>query len=325
MVGYDDIRVAQDRLAGHARITPLLDAPQLDAIAGRPVFVKAECLQRTGSFKFRGAWNRIAALVEAGEAGAVVASSSGNHAQGVALACQIYRIPATILMPSDAPRAKVDATRGYGAEVVFYDRETEDRDAIAEALAVDRNAVFVPPYDDPFVIAGQGTCGLEIAEQARERGVEAGTMLVCCGGGGLSSGIALALERDVPSLRVRPVEPAGFDDMAASLAAGERRAIVPGSTSIQDAILTPSPGRITFPIARRLFGPGLVVPDEDALRAMALAWRWLKIVLEPGGATALAAALFQGESLADGPVVVTASGGNVDPAVFARALSLDTA
>ena len=317
---YDEILSARDRLDGQAVRTPLLNASQIDAIAGREILVKAECLQRTGSFKFRGAWNRISALSEDERRSGVVASSSGNHAQGVALSCNLLGIPAAIVMPSDAPRAKVDATRGYGAEVVFYDRDTEDRDAVSEALAAERGAVLVRPYDDPFVIAGQGTCGLEIAEQTRERGIERASVLVCCGGGGLSSGIALALERDAPAMTVRPVEPEGFDDFRVSLAAGERRGNTPGASSIQDAILTPSPGTLTFPIGQRLFGPGLATADADALRAMALAWKWFKIVLEPGGATALAAALFQGDALEDGPVIVTASGGNVDPAMFARAL-----
>ena len=320
MVDYNDILTAKNRLAGHAIRTPLLSAPQIDAIAGRRVLVKAECLQRTGSFKFRGAWNRISALTDAERAGGVVASSSGNHAQGVALSCRLLGVAATIVMPADAPSAKVEATRDYGAEIVFYDRQTDDRDAISDALTAERGATMVRPFDDPFVIAGQGTCGLEIAEQARELGVERGTMLTCCGGGGLSSGIALALERDAPSITVRPVEPEGFDDFGRSLVAGERLRNAPGAVSIQDAILTPSPGVLTFPVGQRLFGPGLVTRDDDALRAMALAWQWLKIVLEPGGATALAAALFQGDALADGPVIVTASGGNVDPAMFARAL-----
>lgn len=320
MIDYDDILTARDRLTGHAVSTPLLEAPQIDAIAGRRVLVKAECLQRTGSFKFRGAWNRISALTHAEGAGGVVASSSGNHAQGVALSCHLRGIAATIVMPADAPQAKIDATRAYGAEIVFYDRAHDDRDAISASLTEARGAVFVPPFDDPHVIAGQGTCGLEIAVQARALGVESGTMLVCCGGGGFSSGIAVALERDAPGLTVRTVEPQNFDDMARSLAMGERVGNAPGATSIQDAILSPTPGSITFPIARRLFGPGLTVSDKEVLRAMALAWQWLKIVLEPGGAAALAAALFRGDALGEGPVVVTASGGNVDAAMFARAL-----
>ena len=318
---YDDIIAARERLAGQAVVTPMLNAPQIDAIAGRRVLVKAECLQRTGSFKFRGAWNRIAALTDAERARGVVALSSGNHAQGVALSCQLLGVTAVIVMPADAPRAKVDATRAYGADLRFYDRATEDRDVLGAALTEERGAILVPPFDDPYVIAGQGTCGLEIAEQARGQGVEQGTMLTCCGGGGLSSGVALALERDAPGLRVRPVEPEGFEDFGRSLAAGKRLANAAGGGSIQDAILTPMPGKLTFPVGQRLFGPGLAVSDEQALRAVGLAWQWLKIVLEPGGATALAAALFRGGELDDGPVIVTASGGNVDPAMFARALA----
>ena len=317
---YDDIIAARARLAGQAVVTPMLNVPQIDAIAGRRVLVKAECLQRTGSFKFRGAWNRISAMSDAERGRGVVASSSGNHAQGVALSCKILDVPATIVMPSDAPEAKVDATRAYGADIVFYDRMTEDRYAISLGLAEERGAILVPPFDDPFVIAGQGTCGLEIAKQTRELGVDQGTMLTCCGGGGLSSGIALALERDAPELRVRPVEPVGFEDFGRSLAEGKRLSNDGAGVSVQDAILTPKPGKLTFSVGKRLFGPGLAVSDEDALRAMSLAWQWLKIVLEPGGATALAAALFQGEALDEGPVIVTASGGNVDPAMFARAL-----
>ena len=320
MVEYSDILAAKARLDGQAVLTPLLEAPQINEIAGRRVLVKAECLQRTGSFKFRGAWNRVSAITPDQRAGGVVAASSGNHAQGVALSCKLLDMPAIIVMPADAPKAKIDATRAYGADIVFYDRDSEDRDAITEALATERGASFVHPFDDPMVIAGQGTCGLEIAGQARARGVERGTMLTCCGGGGLSSGIALALEKDAPSLRVRPVEPEGFDDFGRSLVAGERCRNAPGQSSIQDAILTPSPGSLTFPVGQRLFGPGLTVADAETLRAVALAWQWLKIVLEPGGAAALTAALFRGDGLDDGPVIVTASGGNVDPAMFARAL-----
>ena len=317
---YEDILAARDRLAGHAIRTPLLEAPQIDALAGRRVLVKAECLQRTGSFKFRGAWNCIAAMDEATRSRGVVAFSSGNHAQGVALSSRNHGIPAVIIMPADAPDAKIDATREYGAEVILYDRFAEDRDAIGAALVGERGLTLVRPYDDAQVIAGQGTCGLEIAEQAQAAGITDGTMLVCCGGGGLSSGIALALERDAPGLRVRPVEPAGFDDFRRSLADGTPRSNEPGGASLQDAILTPTPGKLTFPIGRRLFGPGIAVTDDEALRTMALAWRWLKIVLEPGGAAALAAALFHGNTLEGDTVIVTASGGNVDSGVFARAL-----
>lgn len=309
------IVAAEQCLSGHARRTPLLNVPGLDAVAGRRVWVKAECLQHTGSFKFRGAWNAVAALRPAG----VVAFSSGNHAQGVALAAQRHAIPAVIVMPRDAPAVKIDGTRALGAEVVLYDRATDDRDAIGAALARDRGLTLIKPYDQAEVIAGQGTTGLEIAEQAAEAGVTQADVLVCCGGGGLTSGIALALEGRAPALRARPVEPEGFDDTARSLATGQVQRNARLSGSICDAIITPQPGELTFPILRRLCGPGLVVSERQALEAMRLAAQHLKLVLEPGGAVALAAAIWGDVTGAD--VIAVASGGNVDPPMLARALA----
>jgi threonine dehydratase len=308
------IEAARARLQGVARVTPLLSSPFLDDLAGRRVLVKAECLQHTGSFKFRGAWNAVSAL----NPGGVVAFSSGNHAQGVAFAARLKGIEAVIIMPADAPRVKIENTRALGAEVVLYDRETEDRDAIGAALSEQRGLALIKPFDMAEVIAGQGTTGLEIAEQAAAEGIEAGEVYVCCGGGGLTSGIALALEARAPGLKARPVEPEGFDDVARSLAAGEVRVNARLGGSICDAIVTPRPGILTWPILQRLCGPGLVVSDAQALRAMALAHDRLKLVLEPGGAVALAAALFGGGS---GPVVAVASGGNVDREMMARALA----
>lgn len=310
------IEAAAARLAGHARRTPMLSSPFLDEVAGRRVLVKAECLQHTGSFKFRGAWNAVSALEPAG----VIAFSSGNHAQGVALAARIKGIKAVIIMPADAPVIKIDNTRALGAEVVLYDRATEDRDALGVRLATERGLTLIKPFDMAEVIAGQGTCGLEIAEQAAEVGVSEAEVLVCCGGGGLTSGIALALEARAPGLRVRPAEPEGFDDVTRSLAGGTVQRNAQLSGSICDAIITPQPGALTWPILRRLCGPGAVVSEEQALRAMALAHDRLKIVLEPGGAVALAAALFlpqQGDA-----VIAVATGGNVDRAMMTRALSL---
>ncbi|MEL5877504.1 threonine/serine dehydratase [Cereibacter sphaeroides] len=315
------IEAAAARLAGHARRTPLLSSPFLDEIAGRRVLVKAECLQHTGSFKFRGGWSALSALEPARRAQGVIAYSSGNHAQGVALAAARHGAPAVIVMPADAPQLKIENTRALGAEVVLYDRATEDRDAIGARLAEERGLTLIRPFDEPLVIAGQGTTGLEIAEQAAEEGVTSADVLTCCGGGGLTAGIALALEARAPGLRVRPVEPVGFDDTARSLAAGEIRSNAALSGSICDAIVTPQPGRITFPILARLCGPGLAVTDAEALRAMALAFLRLKIVLEPGGAVALAAALFRPDALEGDAVICTASGGNVDPPLFARALA----
>lgn len=316
-----DIRAAADRLKGVARVTPLLEAPQINALAGRRVLIKAECLQRTGSFKFRGAWSRLSLLTEDEARQGVVAFSSGNHAQGVAHSAQIRGIPAVIIMPSDAPRAKIAATEGYGAEVILYNRDTESREEIGAALSAERGLTLVRPYDDRWVIAGQASVGLEAAWQAREMGVESADFIVCCSGGGLSAGVALAVEADAPGLRVRPAEPVDFDDFGRSLVAGKRVTNARMSGSIQDAILTPTPGDLTFPVGQRLFGPGLAASDDETLQAIALAWRWLRIVAEPGGACALAAALFRARQIEGEAVVVTVSGGNVDRTVFERALA----
>ncbi|NTT84732.1 threonine ammonia-lyase [Tabrizicola fusiformis] len=312
------IEAAAARLAGQTRVTPLLNAPLLDALAGRRIFVKAECLQWTGSFKFRGGWSAVSALPPEVRARGVIAYSSGNHAQGVALAAARHGVPAVIVMPVDAPRVKIENTKSYGAEVVLYDRVSEDRDAIGAALAKARGLTLIRPYDEPEVIAGQATVGLEIAAQAAEAGIAEADVITCCGGGGLTAGIALALEARAPGLRVRPAEPEGFDDTARSLASGRRERNAALAGSLCDAIVTPSPGEITFPILQRLCGPGLVVTDEEALRAMALAFTHLRIVVEPGGAVALAAALFR-KDLPD-TVICTASGGNVEPSLFADVL-----
>lgn len=314
------IEAAADRIAGHAVRTPLLNAPLLDKELGRRVFVKAECLQKTGSFKYRGARSAISALSQDERAKGVVAFSSGNHAQGVACAAAEMGAPAVIVMPSDAPALKIANTRNYGAEVILYDREAEDRDAIGAALAKDRGLTLIKPFDNEMVIAGQGTTGLEIAEQAANAGIENADVLVCCGGGGLTGGIALALADRAPGFRVRPVEPQGFDDVARSLAAGARQTNNRRGGSICDAILTPSPGLLTFPILNAHCGPGLSVSDDDALRAMAVALSRLKLTLEPGGAVALAAALAETETNQD--IIVVASGGNADPAMLQRAMAL---
>ncbi len=318
MTDITRLEAAEARLRGHVRVTPLLHAPLLDQIAGRRVFVKAECLQLTGSFKARGGWAAVSALSAQTRAKGVIGYSSGNHAQGVAYAAARHDSPCVILMPSDAPQVKIANTRAYGAEVVLYDRATEDRDAIGGDIAAKRGLTLIRPYDDAEVIAGQGTVGLEIAAQAAQAGVDSADVLVCCGGGGLASGIALALQARAPDFRVRTAEPAGFDDMARSLSAGERLRNAAVAGSICDAILTPTPGELTFPILSRLAGPGLVITDDQALRAVALAFTHLRIVLEPGGAAALAAALFAPD-LPD-TVICVATGGNVDPAMFARAL-----
>lgn len=314
------VEAAAGRLAGHVRRTPLLSSPFLDDIAGRRVLVKPECLQHTGSFKFRGGWSAISALEPEVRARGVIAFSSGNHAQGVALAAQRHGVSAVIIMPSDAPKMKIDNTRAMGAEVVLYDRAGEDRDALGAKLAAERGLTLIKPFDEPQVIAGQGTTGLEIAEQAAEEGVVTADVLVPCGGGGLTAGIALALEAHAPGLRVRPAEPEGFDDTARSLISGRIERNPRLSGSLCDAIITPQPGEITFPINKRLCGPGLVVSEDEALHAMALAFARLKIVIEPGGAVALAAALFRPEQIEGDAVIAVASGGNVDAGVFRMAL-----
>ncbi|WP_299988229.1 threonine/serine dehydratase [uncultured Ruegeria sp.] len=324
MSSIELIEAAAKRLKGHARETPLLSSPFLDEIAGRRVLVKPECLQHTGSFKFRGAWSAISALDDAARKRGVIAYSSGNHAQGVAYAATKHGISSVIIMPSDAPRLKIENTRALGGEVVLYDRASESREDIGEALAAERGLTLIRPYDEPQVIAGQGTTGLELARQARELGVTDGDVLICCGGGGLTSGIALALEHHAPGLRARPCEPEGFEDVKRSLATGAIQINNATSGNICDAILTPQPGKITFPILKRLCGPGFSVSEQEALHAMALAFLRLKIVLEPGGAVSLASALFRNDQIEGDAVIVVASGGNVDPQIFGQALEFLT-
>jgi len=324
MSTIDLIEAAAVRLQGHARETPILTSPFLDDLAGRRVLVKPECLQHTGSFKFRGAWSAISALDAEARKRGVIAYSSGNHAQGVAHAATLHGVQSVIIMPSDAPALKIKNTRALGAEVILYDRANESREEIGEALSRERGLTLIRPYDEPQVIAGQGTVGLEVARQARDLGVTDADVLICCGGGGLTSGVALALEKHAPGLRARPCEPEGFDDVKRSLASGSVQTNNAAAGNICDAILTPRPGDITFPILRRLCGPGLAVSEDEALRAMALAFLRLKVVLEPGGAVSLASALFRKDEIKGDAVIVVASGGNVDPQVFARALEFLT-
>jgi len=318
-----DVRDAQDRLAGHAVVTPVLESPLLNDRLGGRLLVKAEPLQRGGSFKFRGAFNRMSRLDDAERKKGVVAFSSGNHAQGVALAAKILGIPAAIVMPADAPRVKMANTRAYGAEIVTYDRYTEHRDAIAEALAAEREATLVRSYDDFYVISGQGTVGLELAAQARAMDAELDAVICPCGGGGLISGSALALAEETPATEIVAAEPEGFDDTARSLAAGERVANDPDARSFCDALLLPTPGEMTFAINRRLLAGGVAVGDADVARAMKAAFTDLKLVVEPGGAVALAAALTGAYDCRGKTVAVVCSGGNVDADVFAAAIEGD--
>ena len=317
---FKDIEKAARRIEGFAVVTPVIESPKLNAITGGRVLIKAECLQRTGSFKFRGAWNMISKLDAKKAKGGVVAYSSGNHAQGVAAAAQIKGLPALIVMPADTPLIKQENTRSYGAEVVTYDRATVSREAIAARYVKERHAVLVPPFEHADIIAGQGTAGLELAEEAAARGVALDAVLVCCSGGGLTAGVALAMEALQPQARVHSVEPAGFDDYARSLSSGAIEKNSRLSGSICDALMSPSPGEMTFAINSRLLGEGLAVSDAEAAAAVRFAFEVLKLVLEPSGAVALAAVL-EGKIETQGKAIgVIASGGNCDPDLYARIL-----
>ena len=319
--GLAEIEIAAQRLAGHAAVTPLLRSPLLDARVGGRILVKAENLQRTGSFKFRGALNALISLDAATRQRGVVAFSSGNHAQGVAAAAQLLRIPATIVMPADAPAIKTANTRAYGATIVPYDRQRDSREQIADGIARERGATVVPPFDDCRIIAGQGTVALEMAHQAAELGCAIDIAAAPCSGGGLIGGIALALGVLSPATKVYAAEPVGFDDMRRSLAAGQRIGNDAASGSICDSLLAPMPGILPFAIARRHLAGSVVVGDDDVQRAMAIAFADLKLVLEPGGAAALAAVLSGKLDCRGKTVAVVASGGNVDQKAFAAALA----
>ena len=306
------------RLAGVALHTPLISSPVLDAITGGRVFLKAETLQRTGSFKFRGAYNKLSATPVEKRAGGVVAFSSGNHAQGVAAAAKLLNMPAVIVMPADAPRAKRERTAALGAEVVLYDREREDREKIANAIAEKRGAILAPPYDDPLIIAGQGTAGTEIVDDLAALGLSPDIVIVNASGGGLAAGVALAVKSRVPGAQFFTAEPHGFDDHARSFQSGQRERNAKSSGSICDALMAQSPGKITFEINRALIGAGVSASDEEAGRAVAFAFHELKLVVEPGGAVALAA-LLSGKVDVRGKIAVAIlSGGNVDPDLFSR-------
>jgi len=318
----DDVRRAAERIAGQAVKTPLISNPQLDAIGGGPVLLKCENLQRTGSFKFRGAYNAIAALDQARRQQGIVAVSSGNHAQAVAEAARLFGVPATIIMPADAPRLKRERTERSGGKVVSYDRAHDDRDAMAADYIARHGGVLVHPYNDANVIAGQGAIGLEIAAECSARGVTPAMALVPAGGGGLSGGVGLALRAAYPNLRFRVVEPAGFDDYGRSLAAGTPVANASAAGSICDALLAPSPGALGFALNRAAHAEGIAVTDEEALAAVAFAFRELKLVVEPGGAVGLAALLSGRVKVpGDGAIVVILSGGNIDEATMTRALA----
>ena len=317
----DDVREAAVRLHGKAALTPLLSSPQIDARLGAHVLVKAECLQRTGSFKFRGAYNALSQLDAGRRRAGVVAYSSGNHAQGVAAAAHLLGMPATIVMPADAPTIKIANTRFYGAEIVPYDRYRESREEIAQRIATERGAEILPPYDDARVIAGQGTIGIEIGEEIERRDGPIDVLIAPCSGGGLVTGCALGLLAKQGNAAVYAAEPADLDDLRRSLEAGRRVANDPAARSICDALLAPTPGEITFALAQRLLTGSIAVTDDEVRRAMATAFSAYKLVLEPSGAAALAAVLSGKLSIVGKTVAVVASGGNVDPAAFTAALA----
>lgn len=318
---FDDVKAAAARLAGHAVRTPLITHPALDEMTGARVVLKPETLQRVGSFKFRGAFNRISLVDRARFPGGVVACSSGNHAQGVAHAASLLGLASAIVMPSDAPPLKIARTRAFGAEVVLYNREREDREGIAQALAHERRADFVHPFDDAAVIAGQGTAGLELCEDAAARGLVLDVVLVPCSGGGLASGIGIAFKHLMPATEIIIVEPEEFDDFARSLKSGRREQNARASGSLADALMVSTPGELTFALGQRLFDGAVTVSDEEIRQAMRFAFAELKLVVEPGGVVALAA-LLAGRVAAQGRNIgVVLSGGNAEPSDFAAIIA----
>jgi len=318
---YDDVAAAAARIKVFARTTPLIESFATSAACDARVFLKAETLQHTGSFKFRGALNLISQLSVEQKSKGVIAYSSGNHAQAVAKVASLGDINATIVMPSDAPQIKIKATQSFGAQTVLYDRHTESREDIAAAFAKESGATLVPPFDHPHTIAGQGTVGLEIVEQLTELKTVPDVVLVPCSGGGLVAGIAIAIRHHFPHTQIYSVEPEGFDDTARSLASGVRQTANSDAKSICDALLVPIPGQLTFAINQRLLSGGYEVTDAMVQNAMGFAFLQEKLVVEPGGAVALAALLNTVDDFSGKTIIAVLSGGNVDPATFAKAIS----
>jgi len=318
-VTFAEIEAAAGRIKGHAIETPLIESPALNERLGLRVLIKPETLQRVGAFKFRGAYNRLVQMTPAERKGGVVAFSSGNHAQGVALAARLLGMPALIVMPSDAPAVKVAATRGYGADIRLYDRLTEDRVAMSEAIAAERGAVVVPAFDDPHIIAGQGTVGLEMMRQAQALDAHLDVVVAPVGGGGLMAGTSTAVKALSPKTAVVGVEPEAFNDTLLSLQAGKRIVTKPTVRSLCDALESPAPGELTFPVMQKLVADIVLVSDAEVAEAMRYAFQTLKLVVEPGGSVGLAALLAGKVKLFGGKTVgLVLSGGNVDPDLFAR-------
>jgi threonine dehydratase len=318
---FADVEAAAKRLAGVAVRTPLLNFPVLDERLGTRVFLKAETMQRMGAFKFRGAYNKISSIPPERRSAGVVAFSSGNHAQGVAAAAKLLNVPAVIVMPSDAPLLKRERTAALGAEVVLYDRDKEDREAIARAIAEKKGAVLVPPYDDPLIIAGQGTLGREIVEDLAKLNLKPEMVVVGASGGGLAAGTALGIKAAVPDADIWTAEPEGFDDTLRSFQTGKRESNPRMSGTICDALMTHMPGEITFAINAKLIGKGVTASDEETGRAVVYAFKELKLVVEPGGAIGLAALLAGKLDVRGKTVVAILSGGNIDPALLCRLLA----
>ncbi|MBI1362161.1 MAG: pyridoxal-phosphate dependent enzyme [Alphaproteobacteria bacterium] len=319
---FSDIESAARRLEGVAFHTPLLRNEALDTAIGAPVWIKPETLQRTGSFKMRGAWNRISRIPEADQAKGVVAFSSGNHAQGVAESARILGLKATIVMPSDAPQSKIASARARGAEVRLYNRNGESREAIAAEIAERTGATTIKPFDDAWIMAGQGTAGYEAGADAKAMGVHFGSVICNASGGGLLAGVALAFEEIWPYAEVYAAEPEGHDDLIRSLAAGRIVSNAPGSRSIADALMAPEPGVLPFQIHQRRVAGGFAATNDQLLDAMSFAFHHLNLVVEPGGAAALAVLLANREYFAArAPVLLVLTGANVDPEIFAQAIS----
>jgi len=317
---FDDILAAERRLAGHAVRTPLLESERLNNEAGLRILIKPEMLQKTGAFKFRGAYNRICMIDPATRKKGVVAYSSGNHAQAVAFAAHQFSVPAVIVMPADAPKLKIEGSRRFGAEIIFYDRNAEDREAIGEAVAKERGMTLVRPYDDTHIIAGQGTIGLEIADDLEARGIRSGSVVAPAGGGGLVAGTALALSHRLPEIRVFSAEPAGFDDHKRSLESGARVANEAGPASSADSLMALIPGVLTFEMNRSLLSGGFSVDETAIHHAMRILFHDFRLIAEAGGATALAAVMAHKDRFQGEPVVAVCSGGNVDAETLLRIL-----